>query len=541
MICRSGIVLFVLIASGFIAMGASAGVDIVIDRYPQQVRAGDTYEVAWSVLGTGKISHTNVHWGYTSGLNASDYPNSGRVLTGSAPSSFNDSIIQAPLYPTTIYLRVHLVMDREYVSNEFTISILPLSNATKPETTIVYYPETGVQPGAGYNVTWQVVGGKVISHTNVHWGTMSNNYPNEGQSFNSTSPQIFTNMLIAPLSNVKVYFIVHFKVDSIDYYTKEYSFQVGKSPIPEIVSVQYPSRTMANGKYNISWRLEGGTPGSISLTRVIWGKESGKLTEAGRSFSGSTPKNFTDTLTAPGDTLRVYFQVQYVVDSMQYLTSEYAINITGGVQVAFRFTVTPPPDIPVGREFTVSWEINGGNRVEMTRFEWGREKGLHPDHGNEFSGKSGYKFVDIIKAPDQASRLYYVVYYKIDGVEFTSDEGNFFVYQPGAGLDATTGGIILALVLITVILAYLLIRNQRTTRLKQKGEIGITDAKRRALEYLASFYGVKESVFAFHDAYPVGGDGFEIVYTSPRGLIRYKIYVDHDGHVVRFTGSRRKG
>lgn len=126
------------------------------------------------------------------------------------------------------------------------------------------------------------------------------------------------------------------------------------------------------------------------------------------------------------------------------------------------------------------------------------------------------------------------------GVDFTSKEGSFHPYTEGAGLNYVTEGIIFGLVLVTLILAYFVIRSQRKDRQKAKGEIGITEAKRTALEYLASFYKVKEEGFKFHDAYPSGGDGFEIVYTSPKGSIRYKVYVDFDGHVVRLMGGTRR-
>jgi hypothetical protein len=211
------------------------------------------------------------------------------------------------------------------------------------------------------------------------------------------------------------------------------------------------------------------------------------------------------------------------------------------VQVVFRFIVPPPPNIPATNMFfTVIWQIEGGNRIELTRFEFGSEKGLHPKHGNFLSGRSGDKFTDMINISGEASRLYYVVYYKVDGVEFTSEEKSFFVYKPGSGLNDVTIGIILFLVIITLLLGYLLIRSQRRERQKLKGEIGITDAKRAALDYLTSFYKVKGTDLKFHDAYPAGGDGFEIVYTSPQGLIRYKVYVDFNGTVVRFTGARRR-
>lgn len=538
---RGGLLILAVLVSACTFSGdVTADPDIAVVYYPEEVGIGMPFAVSWNILGSGWIQHTNVHWGYSPGSNISDYPNSGKAFTGNAPSFFNDTTLKAPMIPGRIYLRVHLIMEGEYISSEFTINVIPQGNMTKPAASIISYPMKGVSPGARYNITWQVTGGRFIDHTNVHWGTRSGVYPYEGEPMNSTSPQIFTNTLIAPDSNTKVYFVIHYKVDGSDYYTSEYNFQVGVNPNAEVTFIHYPMNVVAGGSYNISWRIEGGIPGNISLTRVVWGKKSNELTMSGKAFSGNTPAEFEDTLTAPVDTLRVYFKIHYVVDTIQGFSPEYAINVTGGVQVVFRFIQSPPAIVRVDKPFIVSWTIEGGNRIEMTRFEWGTVKGLHPNHGNEFAGRPGDKFTDQINISGvDAPYVYYVVYYRVDGVEFTSPEGSFHPYYEGSGLNYLTGGVILLLIVITLMLAYIVIKIQQTESIKTRKTIGITEAKRIALEYLVSFYKVRSDLFRFYDAYPAGDEGFEVAYTSPKGSIRYRVFVDRYGNILRLTGGTK--
>lgn len=99
---------------------------IRVASYPASVNGEDNFTIQWEVSGgmSGDISHTAVHWGYSS-VTISNYTRESKVQTGKTPQMFSTEL-KAPAGGDYIYFRVHAIVDgAESYSNEYQIAINP--------------------------------------------------------------------------------------------------------------------------------------------------------------------------------------------------------------------------------------------------------------------------------------------------------------------------------------------------------------------------------------------------------------------------------
>ncbi len=165
-----------------------------IYSWPSSVNTGASYSVCWTVSGSGSITHTNIHWGTSSG----SYPNSGSVKTGTAPQSFCDTLT-APGSAGTIYLAAHAIGPNDnFYGTERSISVVVVNDLTSVS---IYSAPSTVSPGATFTVCWTVFGSGTISHTNLHYTIDAVTTTNTGttSAFTGTASQSYCQSLTAPL------------------------------------------------------------------------------------------------------------------------------------------------------------------------------------------------------------------------------------------------------------------------------------------------------------------------------------------------------
>ena len=531
---------------------AGSGAVIEVVSYNSTVGPGAPWRVDWRIQSgeTGRADHANVHWGDSPGVIADDYPNSGDPSEGPVPGEYSDPTLVAPLVPGRLYVRVHARIEitnltSDIVSDEFVVLVEHPVKSSPPGVHLVDSPKAPVDPGDNVTITWQAIGGKPgnVSHTNVHWGTKPGDHSTETPAQSGLTPQTFTAKFAAPAKNTEVFFILHAIVDTGHVQSAEFSFRVGVNPTAQIVwADHFPKSVPAGTKLTVRWRVEGGIPGIIQYTHLAWGLGPPPLTkstpdQAGNTQGGTLAVEFTDTnITVPGDATDIYYEAVAVVDGVTVRYQVKNVSVIGGSNVIAIVVDEPPPRVEAGSEFPVSWKIRGGVNVDLTRFEYGFEPGIPKFKGNEIIGKPGELFLDIIKAPDTQGRVYYQIFFRVDGSDFSSPEGDFFVFAPGSSANlpviAAMGGLVLLLVLLVV----LLMRQQTTRRDRSPEHVPLDDAREVARRWLGNRYGTEAKSFRFHDAYQLD-DGYDVVFESRHGTFKYRVRVDNEKKVRRFSGG----
>ena len=94
----------------------------------------------------------------------------------------------------------------------------------------------------------------------------------------------------------------------------------------------YPASVQGDTNFTIQWQVTGGSPGTISNTSILWGFSSGgtNISDYPRSSApqtGSTPQNFSATLTAPSGGGPIYIRAHAVVDGVDIYSPEQQIAI----------------------------------------------------------------------------------------------------------------------------------------------------------------------------------------------------------------------
>lgn len=103
---------------------------VKVISYPGSVDGEANFTVQWEISGgtSGDISHTSVHWGYSSvkiSNYISNYTRESKAQTGKTPHIFSAEL-KAPAGGDYIYFRVHAIVDgAELYSNEYQIAINP--------------------------------------------------------------------------------------------------------------------------------------------------------------------------------------------------------------------------------------------------------------------------------------------------------------------------------------------------------------------------------------------------------------------------------
>ncbi len=80
-------------------------------------------------------------------------------------------------------------------------------------------------PDSPLRVSWCIVGRGTVAHTNLHWGTAPESYPNYSDEYTGAMG-CYTGTLTAPASGT-VYFVAHAVVGGLDYYSEEHAVPLG--------------------------------------------------------------------------------------------------------------------------------------------------------------------------------------------------------------------------------------------------------------------------------------------------------------------------
>lgn len=530
----------------------SSAAIIEIVNFNTSVAPGGIWRVDWRIQSgvQGAAEHTNVHWGGTPGASADDYPNSGAPASGPIPGEFSDVSLVAPLVPGRLYLRVHARVNvgngsTDIVSEEFTVEVEHPVKSAPPSVYLVDSPKAPVDWGDNVTVTWQVIGGRPgnVSHTNIHWGTTPGAHVTETPAQSGITPQTFIAKFPAPQANTLVYFIIHAIVDGSHVQSAEFSFRVGVNPTAQVTWADHSPRNVPEGtKLTVRWRVEGGIPGTIQRTHVAWATVPDPLTQSTPDQTGSTQGgkvavDFTDSnITVPAEATNIYYQAVAWVDGVKVRYQVRNATVIGGSNVIAIVVDEPPPRVEAGLEFPVSWKVRGGLNVDLTRFEYGYESGLPKFKGNEIIGKPGQLFLDIVRAPESQGRVYYQIFFRVDGRDYTSPESHFFVYSPGSSANMPVIAAMGALVVLLVALLILLMRQQAGRKEGGQEHIALDDAREIARRWLGNRYGTEPKSFRFHDAYQLD-DGYDLVFESRHGTFKYRVRVDNEKKVRRFSGG----
>ena len=149
---------------------------------PKQVNPGETIRISWRLQNLpGPVTHTNVHWRTTAdGREA--FERTPVPVDGTYTSSFT-----APLLSPQVFYRIHATVDGQ---NHFSVTAqVAIALGDKPPLITVTEVPTG-RPNPQFEVAWRIgalPAEAVISHTNVHWGTEPDRFPNT-ERFSSLDP-----------------------------------------------------------------------------------------------------------------------------------------------------------------------------------------------------------------------------------------------------------------------------------------------------------------------------------------------------------------
>jgi hypothetical protein len=174
---------------------------------------------------------------------------------------------------------------------------------------------------------------------------------------NGRTPAIFSADIKAPSRPGELYIRAFAVVDRKEYSSDEETVRVGDAV--HINIFDYPIEVRPEDSVYVRWRIEGGVPGGISRTELMWSTKSGavpsdylkylavkaegapqnltsddypRFTEM---YAGKTPQNFTISFTAPsgddmvpGESRQIYILIYTVVDGQEYLSEEKSIYVT---------------------------------------------------------------------------------------------------------------------------------------------------------------------------------------------------------------------
>lgn len=214
-----------------------------------------------------------------------------------------------------------------------------------------------------FSVSWSVSGGGKgeITGASVRWdinpGKDARDYVTGSTVFRGKTPTTFNADMNAPSSPGVLYIRAFATVDGKEYSSDEETVRVGD--VVHINIFDYPIEVRPEDLVYVRWQIEGGVPGKISSTELLWSTRSGAVpsdylkyqspTEEGapqnltggeppkftEMYTGKTPQNFTVSFTAPSadnmlpeESKRVYVRVYAVVDGQEYLSEEKSVYVT---------------------------------------------------------------------------------------------------------------------------------------------------------------------------------------------------------------------
>ena len=237
---------------------ATEAVAVAVTSAPITVETGKAFQVSWTVNGTGTVTHSAVHYDYSShpGTFGTDvapaasgypyFPKDYAAINMSAPASFTVSI--TPNVTGALYFRAHAIVDgKQYWTDEMALTVTVAPAVQETRVVITSAPATA-ESGKPFQISWGVEGpAETITHTAVHYdyathpGTFGETtapaasgypyFPKDFAAINMTAPRGFA-ANITPNMTGTLYFRGHAIVGGKHYWTDEMTMAV-VAPAPQ--------------------------------------------------------------------------------------------------------------------------------------------------------------------------------------------------------------------------------------------------------------------------------------------------------------------
>ena len=415
--------------------------DISLKSAPDMVFTGEQVDLEWwvnlTVWSSTDVTQTGVHWdtmSHTGVPDTSDYPNASAMLPGEVDGEYTVFIV-APEDPGTIYIIIHAVVDGNDLYAPMFYSIQVVS---PPELVLVSSPDD-VMEGSMVMIEWLVANAATtsISHTAVHWDTISHSgsmdfqaYANTALGTEGTMEGEYNTDLTAPEGPVTIYFILHAIVDGEHFYAPmEYMLDV--YGMPDITLDLAPETALVDDVVVIRWTVTSPAPEDVTHTAVHW-----DVTSQGEPLiftnyantmlgsMGSMAGEYFANVTMPSTPGKVFFVVHAIVMDMDYYAMmEYEIDVMDLPvidEVMFMDTVFTEGSI------MVMWNISGAALVDVTHaaVHWDTvshdaplDIANYPNTETAMDGGSDSDYKAMWNAPGSAGTLYFIVHVTVSGMD----------------------------------------------------------------------------------------------------------------------------
>ena len=362
---------------------------------PTSVAAGASYQVCWDVQGSGTISHSQIHWGTTTG----SYPNGSPVMSGTAAASWCTNLV-APTSGGTVYMRSHAVGPNQNIqSAEKAIAV---SGGGITGITLTSYPAS-VTAGNTATVCYTVQGLGQITHTHVHWGTATGSYPYGTTAQGGNAPQSFCSTLTAPSSPGTVYFKAH-AIDAANNvkYSAEGAISVtGPGGINSVSIYSYPTSQVApNTQFQVCWTVNGSS--YLDHTNLHYGTQSGSYPYNTAQVQGQ-PGSWCQWLTSSSSAGTMYIVAHASNTGGSVLSAQVSVTVTNVQTLSNVYFTSYPGSVSAGSTFTVCWYVAGNSAVSHTQVHWGTSSGSHPNGSPIYTGNPNQQYCTGMTAPSSGT------------------------------------------------------------------------------------------------------------------------------------------
>ncbi|MCK5252296.1 MAG: hypothetical protein KAQ96_05075, partial [Thermoplasmata archaeon] len=413
---------------------------VEVNTAPSWVYVGEAIDVEYwinlTVWDHNDVTHTAVHWDTKSHgepLDISNYPNNSVPKTGEADSSY-EAMFTAPTQPGTVYMIVHAIVggNHFYTAMEYMVMVKEMPTVTIKDGVpdMVFINSSG-------DLTWTIMGADPdeVTHTAVHWDTMShgepldfNNYAEMVMGAPTGTSGEYAALMTAPQTPGTIYMIVHAIINGRDYYAPmEYDLLV--VALPTVTRDMAPSAVVVNGTAVIEWTVTSPMPENVTHTAVHWDTVShGESLDFNNYLNtvmgsmGAGVGEYFANLTALPTTGTIYYVLHAIyMDEHYYGEMEYQLLVVEEPTVTLD---SAPEAVFVDGMVIFEWSITGADMDDITHtaVHWDTTSYGDPldfnNYPNALMGEMGMMdghYHANMTAPATPGMVYFIVHAIVNG------------------------------------------------------------------------------------------------------------------------------
>ncbi len=404
----------------------------VVGELPTKVFVNTSGEFVWVIEGPdpGEVTHTAVHWDTMSQEEPLDFNNYANMVlgTGTGTQGEYSALMTAPETPGMVYFVFHAIINGRhfYAPMEYSLGVFDL-----PTVTLDMAPSAVVVDGTAV-IMWTVTSPEAgdVTHTAVHWDTMSHGeplnfsaYPNAVLgTMGAGDGEYFANVTM-PETTGTVYFVLHAIVMEGHYYAEmEYMIMVVEEPTLTLDTA--PDAVFVDGVAMFEWSITGADAGDVTHTAIHWDTTShgepldfNNYANAIMGEMGMMDGHYHANMTAPSSPTTVYYILHAIVlDVHIYAEMEYMVEVVDRPmidEVMFQDMVFAEGMV------TVMWNVSMVTLEDVTHtaVHWDTISHGEPldfnNYANAAAGEDGSPdsdFMAMFTAPANPGSVYFVVH-----------------------------------------------------------------------------------------------------------------------------------